>query len=293
MRKRGQSSLESFTMSASKKKIELLPLMLIIVGVWVVFALCSWFYFENWQLGGVFGDTFGAINALFSGLALAGIIYTVWLQKDELALQRKELADTRKEFEQQNETLRKQRFENTFFQLIGIHHSVTREILKHSGSEFLRGGEAIQFLLSEFSGMYYIEKQGVSLPEITKENYSEYRKLTYNVFRKFYSKNEHYLSHYFNNLISLMRLAKESDLIKDTERSFYYSIIISQLSSTEVTLLFYRVFTGWPQDGELFDTLALGAKLDPSKLVDANHSYLFDPQWVVEMAIEVREAKNR
>jgi hypothetical protein len=45
---------------------------------------------------GTFGDSFGAINALFSGLAFAGIIYTIMLQKKELALQRKELADTRK-----------------------------------------------------------------------------------------------------------------------------------------------------------------------------------------------------
>ncbi len=44
-----------------------------------------------------FGDSFGAINSLFSGLALAGIIYTILLQRRELALQRQELELTRKE----------------------------------------------------------------------------------------------------------------------------------------------------------------------------------------------------
>lgn len=48
---------------------------------------------------GQFGDMFGATNALFSGLALAGIIVAILLQKDELELQRKELRDTRKEME--------------------------------------------------------------------------------------------------------------------------------------------------------------------------------------------------
>ena len=46
---------------------------------------------------GAFGDFFGAINSLFSGLAFAGIIYTILLQRSELALQREELKETRKE----------------------------------------------------------------------------------------------------------------------------------------------------------------------------------------------------
>lgn len=46
---------------------------------------------------GVFGDMFGAINSLFSGFALAGIIYTILLQREELSLQREELRLTREE----------------------------------------------------------------------------------------------------------------------------------------------------------------------------------------------------
>lgn len=46
---------------------------------------------------GTFGDMFGAVNSLFSGLALAGIIITILLQRQELALQRKELQYTRDE----------------------------------------------------------------------------------------------------------------------------------------------------------------------------------------------------
>lgn len=53
----------------------------------------------NWSERGQFGDVFGAANALFSGLAFAGLIYTVWLQREELALQRAELAMTRGELQ--------------------------------------------------------------------------------------------------------------------------------------------------------------------------------------------------
>jgi hypothetical protein len=40
---------------------------------------------------GVFGDSFGLLTSLFSGLAFAGLIITIVMQKDELALQREEL----------------------------------------------------------------------------------------------------------------------------------------------------------------------------------------------------------
>ena len=44
---------------------------------------------------GEFGDMFGGVNALFSGLAFAGVIYAILLQRRELQLQREELALTR------------------------------------------------------------------------------------------------------------------------------------------------------------------------------------------------------
>ena len=40
---------------------------------------------------GQFGDMFGGVNALFTGLAFAGVIYTILLQRKELELQREEL----------------------------------------------------------------------------------------------------------------------------------------------------------------------------------------------------------
>lgn len=44
-----------------------------------------------------FGNMFGPISALFSGLAFVGVIVTIILQSRELALQRLELKDTREE----------------------------------------------------------------------------------------------------------------------------------------------------------------------------------------------------
>jgi len=79
-------------------------------GVVVLFFLnMSLIWVKNdptWR--GTFGDQFGAVNALFSGLAFAGLIYTIILQRrdlklqrNDLRLQREELALTRKEMEEQ------------------------------------------------------------------------------------------------------------------------------------------------------------------------------------------------
>jgi len=77
----------------------------------------SWILIDNFipifSDRGAFGDKFGAVNALFSGLAFAGVIYAILLQRKELELQRYELTMTRNELEGQ-----KQQFEaqNNIFQ---------------------------------------------------------------------------------------------------------------------------------------------------------------------------------
>ena len=104
-------------------------------------------YFGSWCLlchyvdsadRGVFGDQFGAVNALFSGLAFAGLIYTIFLQHDELCCQRQELADNRKEmkrqtdeFKKENESLRIQRFENTFFNMLALQQQIVDSLIYH------------------------------------------------------------------------------------------------------------------------------------------------------------------
>jgi|GEM_PF-4986587 len=54
------------------------------------------------------GDSFGVINSLFSGLAFAGLIVAILLQRKELKLQREELKETREEFHEQTEIYQKQ-----------------------------------------------------------------------------------------------------------------------------------------------------------------------------------------
>jgi len=76
----------------------LLALMVVaIIIVWLISGFMTLFFIDNWQDRGTFGDMFGAVNALFSGLAFAGLIYAVVLQKQDLELQKTEIKLNRAE----------------------------------------------------------------------------------------------------------------------------------------------------------------------------------------------------
>lgn len=76
--------------------------LLLLTGILVVWG-ASWIlivqFEDNAEKRGTFGDMFGAVNALFSGGAFAGVIFAILLQQQELRLQRKELMLTRRELQ--------------------------------------------------------------------------------------------------------------------------------------------------------------------------------------------------
>ncbi|MBI5790399.1 MAG: hypothetical protein HZA63_02880 [Rhodocyclales bacterium] len=67
--------------------------------LWIVVPFVLKVVIEDPQQRGLFGDSYGALNALFSGLAFAGVIATLLLQRQELSYQREELELTRAELQ--------------------------------------------------------------------------------------------------------------------------------------------------------------------------------------------------
>lgn len=74
-------------------------LLTIVFVIWIISIFVVPIFYPKLNDRALLGDSFGLINSLFSGLAFAGIIYTIILQRTELALQRQELKDTRLELE--------------------------------------------------------------------------------------------------------------------------------------------------------------------------------------------------
>jgi hypothetical protein len=78
-------------------KITIILVALAILTLWAVIGLMPLYIYKEPSDQGTFGDMFGAVNSLFSGLALAGVICAILLQREELKLQRRELELTRTE----------------------------------------------------------------------------------------------------------------------------------------------------------------------------------------------------
>lgn len=187
---------------------------------------------------GTFGDKFGAVNALFSGLAFAGLIITLLYQREELKLQREELQETRKELKEQNKTMKRQRFENTFFNML----SLQQEIIANLSVEWKEGewngleGQWKERVINNkgrevFEKIYEGNMQNKGIKRIVNqeiENYNKYRKL----ISRF--------DHYFRHLYRIFKYIDESDLIDEKERYEYASIVRSQLSDYELVMLFYN-----------------------------------------------------
>ena len=84
--------------------------LLILWGVWIFPDIVP-----HVEKRGQWGDSFGFVTALFTGLAFAILIRTLHVQQQELALQRQELEGQKK---------LKQNFESSFFQLLGQHNEL-------------------------------------------------------------------------------------------------------------------------------------------------------------------------
>jgi hypothetical protein len=78
----------------------LVVLVILFVGLGAATSLQTLDTPSGWAARANVGDSFGVVNAVVSGLALAALIVTLWLQSRELALQRAELAMQRQSLDQ-------------------------------------------------------------------------------------------------------------------------------------------------------------------------------------------------
>jgi hypothetical protein len=92
--------IDNVQIGKNKTDWQIIIIASIAFGLVVVLWFLTWLCIEPIKdpvMRGTIGDMFNANNSLFSGLAFAGIIVTIILQKRELKLQREELMLTRKE----------------------------------------------------------------------------------------------------------------------------------------------------------------------------------------------------
>lgn len=180
----------------------------------------------NW---GQFGDYVGGLlNPTFSFLALLALLATLGLQIRELKISAKELKNSADALIKQNETLRQQTFEGTFFELLKLHNEIVNSL--RIPQYPLTGRACFQYFLDELEGRLINEKAA--------DDYGEFLR----VYEMFYANYQAQLGHYFRMLYNLVKLVKGKAL---SEQQFYANLIRAQLSSAELKLIFYNCITRW------------------------------------------------
>lgn len=148
-----------------------LGVVVLIFILWLLTWIVLYIGFTKWEERGQFGDMFGAVNSLFSGMAFAGIIIAIILQKQELELQRKELEFTREELrrsakaqEKAEEALSKQVY---FLKETASINALTTVIENYDRK--LKSCGSIEKMGIELKQKYYIELLEVKLEGLKEQ----------------------------------------------------------------------------------------------------------------------------
>lgn len=222
--------------------------IILIVFIFVLWGT-SGLIISSFDKPGQFGDMFGAINSLFAGLAFAGLIYTIGLQRTELGLQRKELELTRAELkeqrvvmEAQNDQITIQIFEGTFFQMLRLHNEIIESIditirkkikidigISETLKQERKGRDAFLSIWHELKPLVLKKTE-----KMNKENRLQYLRDSY---KGVYESREIDLAHYFMSLYNIIKFVDKSD-VKNKKQ--YTNIVRAHISGQELLLLLYN-----------------------------------------------------
>jgi hypothetical protein len=302
--------------------------IVVLIALVVVLWLGSWWAITNFVVSsdtnnltdqaarGVFGDQFGAVNALFSGLAFTGVITTLILQQAEI--------------KKQARTLQRQQFESGFFHLLDLHTKIIDQ-LDIGGSKgrvaferFLKTMEARSDSLSAMVALKPLSRIQVSdiasnrkvseecklllgptatlqIEEILKkesgsgivalfndDNKEEHLRIITDAYYLAHKDTNHGMAHYFRTLYHIVKYIDDSSLINDDEKNRFARIISAQLSEDEQTAIFYNsmivprtvggisVDFGFPKMHKLLIKYSLLNNLSPDRLFHKMHKDVFE-----------------
>lgn len=211
---------------------------IVVVGIFLAYAvLILWL---TWPVttfsidkAGTFGDSFGIVTSLFTGLGFAGLLTTIFLQREDLKLGRIELQETRDEIRLQSETFYRQRFEDAFYRILSLYRENLKEVAVRKDSELrLYGIEALAHLTTKFEQEW--ASKGMIFPR-DAENQKKYITLLGLTIQTVLVRHARYLE----TLSCILTLIDEECIPKE-RKPLYWKILSSQLTAHEIKYLFYQ-----------------------------------------------------
>ena len=248
---------------------------------------------------GTFGDMYGAVGALFSGLAFAGVIVTMLQQSDTLKLQREdlrnqteaiklqrqEIANTNKELQEQNKTIMLQRFENTFFNMLEMQQEILRSVTvfrDYLHRSYTNGEKEELRNRDELHGRPAMSKIWEDFLFARKNDKGRTDAIQH--FESYLS-DKRYIVPYFRQTFQIVTFVDESKNLTLDEKYRYIRIIRETLSSDEISLIFYYVISknGNQRYKQLIEKYAMFEHIEDFVLVGPNQRSLYNESAYMSM----------
>ncbi|MBF8703976.1 putative phage abortive infection protein [Pseudomonas putida] len=197
---------------------------------------------------GEFGDSFGTLNTLFSGLAFSGVLIS-------LLFQRKDLAETRGQ-------VARQQFESQFYNMLALQHSVVSEFDLNKDGVVIRTGRDCFKSWCNYLRQSYVEC-------------STERRID-GAYAELWKQHRGDLSLYYRSLYSVFRYVSDSG---HADKVKFGTIARSFLSDFELVILFYNCLSDKGYNFRKYaKEFAIFNNLDPMMLMDPRHVALLDFQ---------------
>lgn len=282
----------------NKKNLKIsLILLCIVLVLWSTTWILTMTLLAEWSDRGTFGDMFGSVNALFSGLAFAGVIFAIYLQSKELSLQREELVLTRNELEGQkeqlklqNQTTKIQQFEFTYFNMLNNLQNILDAMVadadvmvnrEQKGREYLR--HISNELTNRFKKDEAFQSQLKMVIDDEKQLAEQIRLKAMKVYEPFFFNTSYNLGHYFRYIHNIIKYVRKQ--INDHEKQkMYLSYLQAQLSNDEMYFILVNSLSKFSKNKEgkaLFrewlDEYQLLENIDGSQIIDKSILRVFFP----------------
>ncbi|HDZ8911832.1 TPA: putative phage abortive infection protein [Aeromonas hydrophila] len=268
--------------------LKILHMMLVVGIIFMAFCFIINLIGDGEKLG-PFGDFLGGVlNPIFTLMTFFGVIVTIALQKIELKA-------AREEYTKSANALGTQAIENTFFNMLSLHHKIVEKInfnatgfsytldfLDHPNSDntpSLIGEKACQGA-EAFSRLLSVIECGIQ------------KEKTFSLYKIVQNHHNHHFGSYFRSLYQIMKFIVNNNSIGDDDKKKYMSILRAQLSSDELIALFINCSGDMVDDGQFRAFLVKYHMLEHMPLSyheDDNEKYYMSKNFIIADIETIKE----
>lgn len=200
-------------------------------------------------IGGTVASLWSLSGLFFIYVAFLGQQKQMLIQRQELRFSRYEVKANRMELEgqkkqmvEQSQTFKLQRFENTFFNLLDLHHQIVNNIESQFDEVHKKNGKVVNNQRIVLRGRDVFKNDYPRLLEHIGKNIKNEEELNKKYLHCWYEFQKNF-GHYFRNLYRIIKLVDETSFPNSEDfmvRYKYTSMIRAQLSDHELLWLFYN-----------------------------------------------------